>query len=57
MMSGPYIRVEKPPSKTSIREIEKPDRVMLPSMTNRQVKDIVPKAWAAARRSTALRAA
>ena len=29
----------------------------LPSMTNRQIKDIVPKAWAAARRNTALRAA
>jgi transposase len=29
----------------------------LPSMTNRQIKDVVPKAWAAARRSTALRAA
>jgi hypothetical protein len=29
----------------------------LPSMTNRQIKDIVPKAWAAARRHTALRAA
>jgi len=29
----------------------------LPSMTNRQIKDIVPKAWAAARRTTALRAA
>jgi len=28
----------------------------LPSMTNRQIKDIVPKAWAAASRSTALRA-
>ena len=27
----------------------------LPSMTNRQIKDIVPKAWAAARSSTALR--
>lgn len=29
----------------------------LPSMTNRQIKDVVPKAWAAARRSTAPRAA
>jgi transposase len=29
----------------------------LPSMTNRQIKHIVPKAWAAARNSTALRAA
>jgi transposase len=29
----------------------------LPSMTNRQIKDIVPKAWAQARRNTALRAA
>jgi transposase len=29
----------------------------LPSMTNRQIKDIVPKAWAAARKNTALRAA
>jgi hypothetical protein len=29
----------------------------LPSMTNRQIKDIVPKAWAAASRNTALRAA
>jgi transposase len=29
----------------------------LPSMTNRQIKDIVPKAWAAARRNTALRTA
>ena len=29
----------------------------LPFMTNRQIKDIVPKAWAAARRNTALRAA
>ena len=29
----------------------------LPFMTNHQIKDIVPKAWAAARRSTALRAA
>jgi transposase len=29
----------------------------LPSMTNRQIKDVVPKAWAAARRNAALRAA
>jgi hypothetical protein len=29
----------------------------LPSMTNRQIKDILPKAWAAARSNTALRAA
>jgi transposase len=29
----------------------------LPSMTNRQIKDVVPKAWAAARRNTAFRAA
>jgi transposase len=29
----------------------------LPSMTNRQIKDVVPKAWAAAWRNTALRAA
>jgi transposase len=29
----------------------------LPSMTNRQIKDIVPKAWAAARKITTLRAA
>jgi transposase len=29
----------------------------LPSMTNRQIKDVVPKAWAEARRNTALRAA
>jgi len=29
----------------------------LPSMTNRQIKDIVPKAWAAASKSTPLRAA
>jgi len=29
----------------------------LPSMTNRQIKDIVPKAWAAASRNTAFRAA
>jgi transposase len=29
----------------------------LPSMTNRQIKDVVPKAWAVARRNTALRAA
>jgi transposase len=29
----------------------------LPSMTNRQIKDIVPKAWAAARRNATLRAA
>ena len=29
----------------------------LPSMTNHQIKDIVPKAWAAARKTTALRAA
>ena len=29
----------------------------LPSMTNRQIKDIVPKAWAAATRKTRLRAA
>jgi transposase len=29
----------------------------LPSMTNRQIKDVVPKAWAAARKNTALRAA
>ena len=29
----------------------------LPSMTNRQIKDVVPKAWAAARRNTALRVA
>ena len=28
----------------------------LPSMTNRQIKDLVPKAWAAARRNTAPRA-
>jgi hypothetical protein len=27
----------------------------LPSMTNRQIKDIVPKAWAAARNNPALR--
>jgi len=27
----------------------------LPTMTNRQIKDIVPKAWAAAIRNTALR--
>ena len=26
----------------------------LPSMTNRQIKDVVPKAWAAARRNIAL---
>jgi transposase len=29
----------------------------LPSMTNRQIKDVVPKTWAAARRNAALRAA
>jgi IS66 C-terminal element len=29
----------------------------LPTMTNRQIKDIVPKAWAAALRNTASRAA
>jgi hypothetical protein len=29
----------------------------LPCMTNRQIKDIVPKAWAAIIRNTALRAA
>ena len=29
----------------------------LPSMTNRHIKDVVPKAWAAARRNTALRVA
>ena len=29
----------------------------LPSMTNRQIKDIVPKVWAAARSHSALRAA
>ena len=29
----------------------------LPTMTNRQIKDVVPKAWAAAWRNTALRAA
>ena len=29
----------------------------LPTMTNRQIKDIVPKAWAAAIKNTALRAA
>jgi transposase len=29
----------------------------LPTMTNRQIKDIVPKAWAAATRNTAPRAA
>ena len=29
----------------------------LPSMTNRQIKDIVPKAWAAARSNPAFRAA
>jgi len=29
----------------------------LPTMTNRQIKDIVPKAWAAAARNTALTAA
>jgi hypothetical protein len=29
----------------------------LPSMTNRQIKDVVPKAWAAARRNSALRVA
>jgi transposase len=29
----------------------------LPSMTNRQIKDVVPKAWAAARRNLALRVA
>jgi transposase len=29
----------------------------LPSMTNRQIKDIVPKAWAEARRNSAFRAA
>ena len=29
----------------------------LPSMANRQIKDIVPKAWAAATRKTRLRAA
>jgi hypothetical protein len=29
----------------------------LPSMTNHQIKDIVPKAWATARKSTALKAA
>ena len=29
----------------------------LPSMTNRQIKDIVPKAWAAASRNTTLREA
>jgi transposase len=29
----------------------------LPSMTNRQIKDIVPKAWAAATTKTRLRAA
>ena len=29
----------------------------LPSMTNRQIKDVIPKAWAAARKNTALRAA
>jgi hypothetical protein len=29
----------------------------LPSMTNRQIKDIVPKAWATARKHTTLRAA
>jgi hypothetical protein len=28
----------------------------LPSMTNHQIKDIVPKAWAAARKITAIRA-
>ena len=29
----------------------------LPSMTNRQIKDVVPKAWSSARKNTALRAA
>jgi hypothetical protein len=29
----------------------------LPSMTNRQIKDVVPKAWKATRKDTALRAA
>jgi len=29
----------------------------LPSMTNRQIKDVLPKAWAAARRNPALRVA
>jgi transposase len=29
----------------------------LPSMTNRQIKDVVPKAWSSARRNTALRIA
>ena len=29
----------------------------LPSMTNRQIKDVVPKAWSSARKNTTLRAA
>jgi predicted transcriptional regulator len=60
---GRYLRLAKPAISTARRHDIEPYTYLrdvltrLPTMTNRQIKDIVPKAWAAATGNTAPRAA